>query len=313
MSDLLDKQLAFVMGKGGVGRTTISYALGLAAAAAGKRAIVCEIASQERGSKLFGCPPIGFHETQMSEGLWAISLDPDRTIREYLEVQMPLPGMASILSRSNLFGYLAAATPGLQEMVTMGKVWELALNERKSPDAERTYDIVIVDAPATGHGRALLQAPHAFRDLARAGPLADQASRIERTLANRSATGVAIVARAEEMAVNESIGLEAALTAPGGGTEYSVDETYVNAVYPDRFSPAELRDLARLEETLGKDTEAARPALAAAGAAGARASAQAAQIARLDEARCGDLKELPFLFDEAIGPPQLTRLAEMLG
>ena len=91
-------------GKGGVGKTTVSYALGLAAAAAGKRSIVCEIARQEHGSALFGRDPIGFNETELTDGLWAISIDPDKMVREYLEVLLPVKAMASLLYRSNLFG-----------------------------------------------------------------------------------------------------------------------------------------------------------------------------------------------------------------
>ena len=84
-------------GKGGVGKTTVSYALGLAAAAAGKRSIVCEIARQEHGSALFGRDPIGFNETELTDGLWAISIDPDKMVREYLEVLLPVRAMASLL------------------------------------------------------------------------------------------------------------------------------------------------------------------------------------------------------------------------
>jgi len=313
IADLLDKRLAFVTGKGGVGKTTVAYALGLAAAAAGKRAIVCEIAAQERGSRIFGRSPIGFHETRVSQGLWAISIDPERTIREYLEVQMPMRSMAAILARSNLFGYLTAATPGLQEMVSMGKVWELTLNERKSPDAERTYDIVIVDAPATGHGIAFLQTPHEFRDLARVGPLAHQAGRIERTLADPTATGVAIVARGEEMAVNEAIALERSLAGPDAGTRFEIDRFYVNCLYPDRLSGPERKLIERVvKRSANESARAAEPALRAALEEATRAAAQREQLERLREQVAGPVAELPFLFAPGLGPEQLSRLAGVL-
>lgn len=147
IAGLLDKRLAFVTGKGGVGKTTVAYALGLAAAAAGKKTIVCEIAAQERGSELFGRPPIGFNETLLADDLWGISIDPDRMVREYLEVLLPVRAMASLLYRSNLFTYLAAATPGLQEVVSIGKAYELTLDVRRAPGDGRVYDLVIVDAP----------------------------------------------------------------------------------------------------------------------------------------------------------------------
>ena len=102
------------MGKGGVGRTTVAYALGRAAAARGKRVIVCEIAEQERGSAIFGRGTVGFSETRLSKRLWSISIDPERAIREYLETQLPVRAMGKVLARSRIFNYLAAATPGLQ-------------------------------------------------------------------------------------------------------------------------------------------------------------------------------------------------------
>jgi anion-transporting ArsA/GET3 family ATPase len=309
IADLLDKRLAFVTGKGGVGKTTVAYALGAAAAAAGKRAIVCEIASQDRGSRIFGVPPLGFEERRLRKNLWAISIDPDRTIREYLEVQMPVRAMASVLSRSNLFNYLAAATPGLQEMVTMGKVWELGLNRRKSPDATRTYDIVVVDAPATGHGIAFLRAAHDFRDLTRAGPLAHQSGRIERTLADRGATGVALVARPEEMAVNEAIELEGALAHPEDNTSFSIDRVIANGVFPDRFGDDEAERLARLEE---RADGAAAAALAAAAEEHRRARAQRRQLERLRKGVEEPVAELPFLFESDLAAAHIDRLAELL-
>ena len=292
-------------GKGGVGKTTVAYALGLAAAASGRSAIVCEIASQERGSRIFGKPPVGFNEVEMSEGLWAISIDPEDAIREYLEVQLPVRAMGQLLHRSRLFSYLAAATPGLTEMVTVGKVWELALNKRKSPDAPRTYDLVIVDAPATGHGVGFLQTPGNFAAIARVGPLAHQAGRIEATLADQDQTGVVIVAAPEEMAVNESAALETALTEAG---DFSVDRIYANAVYPRRFSDAEMSALETL--AAGEATDpGVLPAVESALGEMRRALAQREQLDRLEEMTTAPISELPFVFADHLATPELQRLA----
>lgn len=307
--DPFDKRLLFVTGKGGVGKTTVAYALGLAAAAAGKRAIVCEIASQERGADLFARKPIGFEETRLAKGLWALSVDPDELVHEYLQTHMPVRAMAELLHRSRLFTYLAAATPGLAEMVTMGKVWELAQKPRKAPGRSRTYDVVIVDAPATGHGVGLLRTPRTFREIARVGPLANQARRIEETLTDPRMTAITIVARAEEMAVNESIGLEETLTGVPEGA-FSVDRVYVNGLYPRRFSDAERTKLEALSSTVGDGPAGA--ALSAATAEVARVAAQGAQLDRLRAGVKAPVVELPFLFAPKIGRAELDLLAEAL-
>ena len=301
---LLDKRLAFVTGKGGVGKTTVAYALGLAAAAAGKRAIVCEIASQERGSALFGRAPIGFDETNLAENLWAISIDPDKMVREYLEVLLPVKAMASLLYRSNIFGYLAAATPGLREVVSIGKAYELTLDVRRAPGDGRTYDLVIVDAPATGHGVGFLEAPGTFRRIARGGPLADQASRIERMITDSARSGVGIVATAEEMAVNESADLAAGLAEAG----VSLDEVFANGLFPERFEAAELEEIRAAREQLPS------AALDAAIAEAERAETQRIELRRL-RGIAGEvpIHELPFLFTPAFGEDELRRISAVLG
>ena len=131
MPELLDKRLVFVTGKGGVGKSTISIALGLSAAARGKRTIVCEVAGQETASRVFRRAQVGFHEVEVADNLWAISLDPDESLREYLLLQLRVRAMRDMLVRSRIFNYLAAATPGLKELVTIGKIWELAQPSRR--------------------------------------------------------------------------------------------------------------------------------------------------------------------------------------
>src|SRR3954464_4909561 len=224
MPDLLDKRLVFVTGKGGVGKSTISVALGLAAANRGKRTIVCEIGGQETASRVFRRAEIGFHEVEVAENLWAISIDPDDSLREYLLLQLKVRAMRDMLVRSRVFNYLAAATPGLKELVTIGKIWELAQPERRVKKA-REYDLVIVDAPATGHGIGFLQTPRTFANVARVGPIKAQAEALETFLVNHRKTGVAIVALPEEMAVNETASLEHTLAEDVG---VSVDRVYMN-------------------------------------------------------------------------------------
>jgi anion-transporting ArsA/GET3 family ATPase len=300
--DLLDKRLVFVTGKGGVGKSTVSIALGLAAAARGKRTIVCEVASQENASRVFKKGEVGFHEVEVADNLWAISIDPDESLREYLLLQLKVRAMRDLLVRSRIFNYLAAATPGLKELVTIGKIWELAQPQRRVKKA-REYDLVIVDAPATGHGIGFLQTPRTFAGIARVGPIHSQASELDRYITDHETTGVAIVAIPEEMPVNESAHLEQELSEKIG---IAVDRVYMNALYPERFGKGDAGELERaLESAEGPTRAAVRAALSE----HRRARSQRAQLQRLKRRVKGPVKALPFIFKPTLDVEELRWLS----
>jgi anion-transporting ArsA/GET3 family ATPase len=303
--DLLDKRLVFVTGKGGVGKTTVAVALGLRAAAAGKRTIVCEVSAQENASRIFDHAEIGFHEVEMGENLWAISIDPDESMREYVLLQLKVRAMRDLLFRSRIFTYLAAATPGLKELVTIGKIWELAQLDRKVKRG-RKYDLVIVDAPATGHGIGFLQTPRTFAAIARVGPIHAQAQQLDRLITDHDHTGTAIVALPEEMPVNESAALEHDLRHEVG---VAVDRVYMNGLYPERFSSQEAERLAVLAAA---EDGAARAAARAALSEHERARCQRAQLARLRRRVEAPVRTLPFLFQPDLGVEAAQKLAGRL-
>ena len=305
IADLLDKRLVFVTGKGGVGKTTVAIALGLRAAAEGRRTILCEVASQESTSRLFRRAEVGFHEVEMRENLWSISIDPDESMREYVLLQLKVRAMRDLLFRSRIFTYLAAATPGLKELVTIGKIWELAQPQRKLKKA-RNYDLVIVDAPATGQGIGFLQTPRMFAGIARVGPIHSQAEQLDALITDHGKTGVAIVALPEEMPVNESALLEGELRDHVG---VAVDRVYLNALYPERFSKQEAEQLAGLAEA---DGGGARAAARAALSEHRRARSQRAQLARLRRRVNTPVKALPFIFEPELGLEGAARLAGRL-
>ena len=305
MPDLLDKRLVFVTGKGGVGKSTVSIALGLAAARAGKRTIVCEVSSQENASRVFHKGAVGFNEVRVAENLWAISIDPDESMREYLLLQLKVRAMRDLLMRSRIFNYLAAATPGLKELVTIGKVWELAQPQRKVKKA-REYDLVIVDAPATGQGVGFLQTPRTIAGIARVGPMHSQATELDRYITDHATTGVAIVALPEEMPVNESASLEEALTDEIG---IAVDRVYMNAMYPERFDAEEA---AKLERVLELTEGPPRAAVRAAVSQYRRSQTQREQLGRLESMARSPVRTLPFIFKPRLDVDSLERLAAAL-
>src|SRR4051812_44107367 len=140
---LLDKRLVFVTGKGGVGKTTVAAALALAAARSGRRTLVCEVARQERIARSFGHPPVGAKETEIAPDLFAISIDPQSALEEYLEDQLGSRRLASLLFSNRIFDYFTAAAPGARELVTIGKAWEMAQPTRRRKQ-DSPYDLVVV-------------------------------------------------------------------------------------------------------------------------------------------------------------------------
>jgi len=291
MADILDKRLVFVTGKGGVGKTTLAASLGLVAARAGKRTIVCEVAQQERMSRVFRREGVGYTETQLETDLYAISIDPQESMDEYLRQQVKPSALYALLFDNRLFQYFAAATPGMRELVTIGKIWELAQFERRNPHAT-PFDLVIVDAPSTGHGLGFLHTPRTFRDTARVGPISRQAGKIDAFITDPATTGVVAVALPEEMPVNETVDFERQLRDELG---MELDAVVVNALLPERFDAAEAERIEQAAAAAG--SAGVEAALKAALFEHRRVHTQRAELARLTEELGRPPLTLPFLFE----------------
>jgi anion-transporting ArsA/GET3 family ATPase len=304
MPGLFDRRLIFVTGKGGVGKSTVATALGVLATRRGLRTIVAELASQDRIRQTFDQSGETFDEVELAKGLFTISIDPQHAMEEYLRVKTGAIGQ--VLGSSRLFAAFAMATPGMRELLSIGKVWELAQFERRTSGAD-VYDLVIVDSPATGHGVGILRTPKMFAEIARVGPIAHQARTIAATIADHEFTAVVAVATAEEMPVNETLWLRDALAED----ELALDAVIVNACYQQRFSVSERSRLTTaLKRAKSPLTSAA---LRAAVSEHDRARTQREQLQRLQAGLGQDLAELPYLFAEQIGRPELELLADALG
>jgi len=309
MADVLDKRLLFVTGKGGVGKSTVASALGLVAARRGKRVIVCELAQQERVSRVFRSEGVGFEETELAPNLAGISIDPQRAMEEYLRTQVGNRALFRLLFENRIFQYFAAAAPGARELVSIGKVWELAQLERPWTKKSSRYDLVLVDAPATGHGLGILRVPRTMRDIARVGPIRRQADRIDTFIRDARQTGIVTVALPEEMPVTETIEFRSRLRDE---MKMEVDAFVINGLYPERFKGDEERALARAEsEAAASDGSLAHPAMRAALAEHHRARTQRSQVRRLRKA-VDRAVTLPFLFEPELGLAEIERLSHEL-
>ena len=302
MDALFSHSLLVVTGKGGVGKSTVAAALGVAARRRGLRTIVVEVAARDDVSRALGPPDAaGAHaERALAGRLDHISIDPQRAMEEYLRQRLPMGALAALLSRSRIFTALTAATPGMRELLTIGKVWELAQHERRTRGAE-PYDLVVLDAPATGHGLAMLQAPRTFASVARVGPVAKEGRAVASFLGDPRRTAVLAVSTAEEMPVSETLELRSRLRGELG---LDLSLVVVNAVVSHRFSGGDERTLRAAPSS---------PARHAALFLAAWARQQRAQIVRLREGLQGvELVKLPFVFQSALDPAALELLSREL-
>jgi anion-transporting ArsA/GET3 family ATPase len=304
---LLERTLLYVTGKGGVGKTTVAAALGLAAAERGRRTIVCEVAEQDRVSRAFAREGVQREqEIELAENLWAITIDPNAALREWLGRQLGGPALR-LISGSSAFQHFVAAAPGAKELITIAKVWELAQLERWDAH-NRTYDLVIVDAPASGHGLAMLTAPKTFGEIARVGPIRRQAFKIRDMLVDPRRTGYVAVALPEEMPVNETLELDDRLHAAIG---MGLDAIVVNGVHPARFSGKEAEKM-RAAAANGLEPDALAVVQAAL-AEHERAKTQRSHLRRLKREAHAPVHTLPFLFDAEVGLDEYATLATKLG
>jgi anion-transporting ArsA/GET3 family ATPase len=304
-SSLLERQLLTITGKGGVGKTTIAAALGLLAAQRGLRTLVVEVGDQRRLGELFGLTPAGEAgmEIELQERLWSISIDPDRALLEWLQA---LGGRVSgrILASSSTFQYFAAAAPGAKELVSMVKIWELTRGERRRGRG-RAYDLVVLDAPATGHALGMLHSPQTFGAIARVGPIHAQAQRVDELLRDPARTGYLAVTHATEMAMSETLELQDDLRRQLGR---ALDAVVVNGVLPRRFTNEELRRI----DTLTASDDIRRSAAVAARAVHDRAGFQHNQLARLRR-RDVEALSVPFVFSAELDLSAIGQIAEHLG
>lgn len=307
MQTLLDRRLIVVTGKGGVGKTTVAAALALLAARAGRRTTVVEVGGQSRVAELFGFPPAEPGEdVRLEDRLSAISIDPDRALLEWVQaLGGRVPGR--ILTSSGTFQYFAAAAPGAREIVTMIKIWRLA----SARPSRRAPELVIFDAPATGHALGMLRSPDTFSRIARVGPIVRDTGHVRELLADPARSAYVAIAQGTEMAVTETIELQQGLLAATGR---ELDAVVVNAMLPRRFSAPELE---RIDELLAGRRRAGPedPVAAAVRAAHqvhARASYQHGQVTRLRR-RGFEVLALPFVWAPALDLEALEHLVARLG
>lgn len=211
--------------------------MALLASQRGKRTLVCEVDAKGGLSEVFETAPLKFAAREAHPGLWAMAMNTEDSLKEYLTLQLRMPLLARIGPLARIFDYVATAAPGVREVLTVGKL----LYEVR----ERHYDLVVVDASATGHIIGQLTAPEAIKELVQVGLIRQQTGWMVDLLADAAVTGLCIVSTPEEMPVNETIELAARVKQE---TSVELAAVVVNRVLPELFGEAEEEVFERLED-----------------------------------------------------------------
>jgi anion-transporting ArsA/GET3 family ATPase len=305
VSTLADKRFILVTGKGGVGKTTVCAAQALALAAKGKRVLVAMCNAKERLSTMLGAPPIGPEVSPVADGVWAVNIQPEKALEEYGVLVLHSRALYKTLFDNRYVRAFLRAVPGMQEWAMLGKAW-WHTTERRS-DGSFKYDVVILDAPATGHGLDMLRVPKVILDVAPHGLLRRDAERAWTLFGDASTSAIVLVTAPEEMPTTETIELAHALGEMG----LPIGRVVVNGVLPPLFSRAERGALEEMRPDAPRGK--GEPAVFAARNRAARERVQAESLNRLSRELPIAPAFLPLLMEDASTPDAIRQLAKRVG
>lgn len=224
--ELALRQLLVVTGKGGVGKTIIAAALGSMLADLGRRVLLLEVDPRENLHQVFDVPPSGGEIVRLGAHLSLQNLQPRQVIEDMVRQHLHLDILARRVTSSAVFQHFIEGAPGLKEVAVLSQAERMVSRHGRS--APR-FDVVVLDAPATGHGISMLQAPQLVSEVIERGPIGAQARQLAAFIDDRRRTDVVTVTLAEEMPAQEALELRDALEEQVGRTP---ELLVVNAMYP---------------------------------------------------------------------------------
>jgi anion-transporting ArsA/GET3 family ATPase len=303
-----DRRFIFVTGKGGVGKTTVCASLAHALARRGKRVLIAMCNAKERISSMFAAAPVGPDIVSVAPGIWAANIEPEHAFEEYGRMMLRVPGLYRVVFHNKYIRSFLPAVPGLSEWAMLGKAW--FHTTEVDEQGRHRFDVVLLDAPATGHGLDMLRVPKVIVEIVPPGVLRRDAELAWKMFTNPAETAVLVVTVPEELPVTETLELIAAID---DDLRLPLGALVINGVLPVLFPETEARELsAALVNGAPSGAEprsAAREGVAAAARRAIEERTQAASLARLERGTALPRIVLPYLFDDAATPAAIQRLS----
>lgn len=302
---LLDKRLILVVGKGGVGRSTVAASIASAAAARGRKTLLFQSSENDRYGSMFGGAAVGSRIVSLAPNLAAVNTNPAAALEEYGLMVLKFESVYKMVFENRVSKYFLRAIPGLDDYAVIGKAWfHTTEAERGAP----RFDTVVFDMPASGHSLSMLRLPKVILETVPEGPLTRDARSLEQLLLDKKRTATIMVTLAEEMPTNEARELSQNLRREIG---LEIRHLLINQVYPLHF-PDQAPHTQIARALVGsKDPQLAALAEHAALSQSRRA---------LNERYIGELRatietpqtELPLLFAPEFGPRELAQLTTVI-
>jgi anion-transporting ArsA/GET3 family ATPase len=303
----LDRRLILVVGKGGVGRSTVAAAIAGKCAAQGRRTLLYETNANDRLGPYFGRPPVGEALAQLAPDLWAINATPASALAEYGMMILRWKSVYEMVFENRVSKAFLRAIPGLDDYALLGKAWYHTTEEKRGAPV---WDTVVFDMPASGHSVAMLRVPWVIVDTVPEGPLTRDARTVKAMLCDPARTSTVLVTLAEEMPVNEAIELETKLIALG----IVPQQVLVNQVFPRHFPPG--APVSRVLDALLAEPSSLAPPLAQLAAHAElsrdRRALHERYLAELRARAKTKVDELPMVFAQSLGPAEIARLGERI-
>jgi anion-transporting ArsA/GET3 family ATPase len=290
-------RVVIVAGKGGVGKTTVTATLAMAATRAGMSVLIAEVEGKSGLAASFGAAALTYDDAELAPGIRARTLSPDAALIDYLETH----GMKRISKRlvhSGALDVVATAVPGMKDILVLGKV--------KALEQERAADLIIVDAPAAGHAVSFLMSAGGLLDAVRVGPVRKQATDVAALLGDPERCQVLLVTLPEETPVNELVDTAFAVEDRAG---VALGPIVVNCCLEPE---PELVRLGGRDTFDGLEDSTAQALRAAAEFRAGRVELQRVQLERLADKLPLPQLRLPFLFTATIGPAEIATLTDAL-